>query len=244
MAQLRIYGLNASLACVQKRRDQILRAFFVQNTAAKFSALMKYMATQKKVYRIVTDEEMEKISQSQHHEGVCLILEQEEILSAEGWLALSKKEGQLVILENVGNPHNMGAILRICAHFGIATVAVSNAKVARSGAALRVAEGGGEYVEVIEFQNLEGFVKKLKKLNYKIYATSSHNGKSLYEITITKPFAILFGEEARGLTKGAMDLADHCLQIPGSGNVESLNVATALSVILGEAHRQHQEDKK
>jgi TrmH RNA methyltransferase len=235
----RIYGLNACYAVEDFRKEKIVRAYFSQTVAGKFSDLMKYLASQKKVYRIVTPEEMEKVSQSQHHEGVCFVIDRDPIANVNDWIKKETENQSLVILENVGNPHNMGAIMRICAHFGIKTIAVNDGKVAQSGAAMRIAEGGGEFIEIIEFKNLKDFIEKLKKQKYKILATSSHKGENLYSYKIPKKYVLLFGEEAHGLSDNAIDWADVCLQIPGSGNVESLNVSTAISVILGEAFRQH-----
>jgi TrmH RNA methyltransferase len=239
MDHARVYGINACHTCIQFRKEKIVRAFFSKKIAPRFSELMKYLASQKKVYRIVDDEELIKISQSQHNEGVCFIVEKKPAISHKAWLTLEKKTPNLTILENVGNPHNLGSILRVCAHFGVTNLALNEAKAAQSGAAFRVAEGGGEFVEIIEYEHLKDFLLVLKKRGYKILTTSSHEGIDLYNYKFNEPYALLFGEESRGLSDIAFKMSDVSLKIPGTGHVESLNVSTALTAILGEIYRQN-----
>jgi len=233
MDHSRIYGLNACLQFAKHRQEKIVRAFFSKKIAPQFSALMKSLASQKKVYRIIENDELEKVSQSQHHEGVCFIVEK----NPKDFFK-NKTQEPLVVLENIGNPHNLGAIMRICAHFGIQTIAMNDGKIAQSGAALRIAEGGAEFIQIVEYKNLRDFVSELKKAEYQILTTSSHEGKILYQYKFPPKFVLLFGEEGRGLSQEAMGLGQACLQIPGTQNVESLNVSTAISVILGEVYRQ------
>lgn len=232
----KVYGINAAKIFAKKNQSKIIRAFFTEDVAPQFSDLMKQLAAQKKVYRIVPEGELEKISQSQHHEGVCFNIELDPPLKLAEWFnsQKSKKTSMLLALENVGNPHNLGAIMRIAAHFGVEGIAMPNPKALQSGAARRTAEGGAEFIQAIECENMKSLITLAKKQGYSIMTTSSHKGENLYKAKFPDKCVLLFGEEGPGLSKEILSAGDVSIQIPGTKNVESLNVSTAIAIILGE----------
>ncbi len=241
----RVYGVNACKEFYKKNYNKIIRAFFTKNVAPQFSELMKKMAADKKVYRIVELEEIERVSQSHHHEGVCFNIQVDAPLNIEDWFKKEKgkKTSILLALENIGNPHNLGAIMRIAAHFGVSGIALDNPKTLQSGAAKRTAEGGAEYIEPVLYSNIKELVKAAKKEGYTIITTSSHGGRSLYETQFPDRAILFFGEEGDGLSRDAMSSAQVQIQIPGTQNVESLNVSSAIAVIFGEFWRQKRADQ-
>lgn len=149
-----------------------------------------------------------------------------------------KRTSVLLALENVGNPHNLGAIMRVAAHFGVDGIAVSNPKALQSGAARRTAEGGAEFVQVVECESMKSLIAAAKKEGYSVATTSSHKGKSLYTTEFPNKCVLLFGEEGPGLSKEVLNSGDFSIQIPGTQNVESLNVSSSVSIILGEIWKQ------
>lgn len=236
----KVYGINACRAFAKKNFSGVIRAFFSNDVAPEFSDLMKKMAQQKKVYRIVSDEELEKVSQSQHHEGVCFNIELTPAVKLSQWLTEEKKKktSMLLALENVGNPHNLGAIMRVAAHFGVDGIAVTNPKTLQSGAARRTAEGGAEFIQVVECESMKALIAAAKKEGYSVATTSSHKGKSLYQTEFPNKCVLLFGEEGPGLSKEVLNSGDLSIQIPGTQNVESLNVSASVAIILGEIWNQ------
>ncbi len=238
----KVYGLNACKAFFKSRPHKIIRAFFLAHITSQFPETLSYLASQKKVYRILPSDEMEKVSQTTHHEGVVFIVEQTPSLIAEEWIERWKSDTDcLVILENVGNPHNLGAIMRTCSHFGVTAICTNDAQILQSGAALRTAEGGGESIICLEYKNLENLIQSLKKKSYSVITTSSHQGQNLFKSQLPKKCAILFGEEANGLTEPIFKIADMKIQIPGTQSVESLNVANSVAVTCAEFFRQHRQ---
>ncbi len=236
----KVYGVNACKVFAKQKSSSIIRAFFTQDVAPQFSDLMKKLAAQKKVYRIVAAEELERVSQSQHHEGVCFNIELDPPLNLSQWLSEEKKKKQsyLLALENVGNPHNLGAIMRVAAHFGVDGIAMTNPKALQSGAARRTAEGGAEFIKIIECESMKSLISSAKKEGYSVATTSSHKGKSLYETEFSDKCVLLFGEEGPGLSKDILSSGDFSIQIPGTQNVESLNVSSSIAIILGEIWKQ------
>ena len=236
----RVYGINACLKCFQQRRDALVKVYLSERIAAKFGAVMKYCAEQRLVYRFVSDAELEKITASSHHEGVCFVIKKAAVLAVTKWLRLHGREPRQVVLalENVGNPHNLGAIMRSCAHFGVPAIAVNDAASMLSGAAVRTAEGGAEYIDVIEYKRLDTLLTDFRKAGFKVAVTSSHGGVDLYKSELPEKLLILLGEESTGLSKHALAAGDLKLLIAGTGQVESLNVSAACSILLAEHWRQ------
>lgn len=236
----KIYGVNACHKFFAHRRETLIRAYFTESVAKRFGEVMKYCAAQRLAYHIVPEQEMERICASTHHEGVCFLIRKPAPHSVVSWLKVhgAKPQQAVLVLENVGNPHNLGAILRICAHFGVEAVVVNEPGAMNSGAAVRTAEGGAEYVDVLAFTSLEATLAAFKDAGFDIVTTTSHGGSDLFLSRMPEKALILFGEESAGLSKKALASGDVRVKIPGTSRVESLNVSTAAAIVLAEYWRQ------
>ena len=144
---------------------------------------------------------------------------------------------RLVILDNIQDPGNMGTILRTADSLNMKQIIVSpgtadcyNSKVVRStmGAIFRV--------NVIE-RDLEKVIKEMQKREIKIYATDLKTNKTIYDVDYEKS-AVIIGNEANGVSKNVLELADERIKIPMPGKTESLNAAVATGVILYEINRK------
>ena len=237
----KVYGDNACRVLFNQRPDSVVRLYVSQQMAPKFADVMKYLAAVKKAYHIVDEVELEKVAGSSHHGGIVMLVKRKPVTALAQYL--QQKGGKrdcLLALDGVGNPHNLGAITRSCAHFGVGGVIMKQPELLQSGAALRTAEGGGEFVQGLSCDNLPLALKLCKEAGYTLITTSSHGGTSLYLSELPAKVVIVFGEEMFGVSQNVAKSADIALQIPGTGKVESLNVSVAASLILGEWYRQQQ----
>jgi len=236
----KIHGIAACEAVYRKRPDDIVRGYFTEAAAKRFGALMRFLASQRRAYHIVGEDELERVAETKHHGGVCLLVRRRPARRVEDWLArLGEAEACVLALEGVGNPHNLGAILRSAAHFGAKAVLSADPALLQSGASARVAEGGAEAVELVEAPSLSAGLKALRAAGFKVLATSSHRGESVFASKLPHRCVILLGEEQQGLSAQALRDADLTVRIPGSGQVESLNVSVAAAILLAEYWRQH-----
>jgi TrmH RNA methyltransferase len=235
--ETKIYGENACLALFKKRPEDIIQLFLTKEKLKTFSHITKYCAQNKKAYHIVTREELEQMTKATHHEDVCMLIRKESNRTLEQYIQTKPTSSLLIALENVSNPHNIGAILRSAAHFGVNGLILPDATAATTAAAVRTSEGGSEYVDVYEASDFKKTMALLKKNGYQILTTSSHAKKSLYELKWEKKVVILFGEEAEGLSKDTLALGD-TIKIPGTDNIESLNVSVAAAVILSDYYQK------
>lgn len=238
----RVLGENACRVCFNERPDAVIKMYLHADYAPRFADVMKYLAANKRAYHIVDNAELEKVSGSQHHGGVIFVVKKREAMSVASYLTLHRKKTQdcLLALDGVGNPHNLGAIARSCAHFGVSGIILTAPEALQSGAAARTAEGGLEFVEALQTDHLPLALKLCKEAGYTLITTSSHAGVSLYNSQLPKKVVVVFGEEMQGVSKAVANSAEIALQIPGTGKVESLNVSVAASLILGEWYRQQQ----
>ena len=235
-----LYGENACRAALMNRFDQVIKAFFTDETAPRFGDAMKALAATRKAYKVVTDDELVRISQSQHHGGVALVVRKPSAISLHDYLLdTHRKRDCIIALENVSNPHNLGAIMRSAAHFGVKAILLPEPDLLFSGSAVRTAEGGAEIITPIAAHPnfIEG-LGRLRKAGYSLLSTTSHRGKSLYSTKLPEKLVIIFGEEQLGISKSVNNLSDLAIKIPGTGAVESLNVSVATALILGEWWRQ------
>jgi TrmH RNA methyltransferase len=237
--ETRVYGENACQALFASRPDCIVRAWFVQSVTPRFKEALRWMAANRKAYHVVDDAELVKASGTEHHGGVCFLIKKRNGTSVEQWVAQAGTEDCVLALEDVGNPHNLGAMMRSCAHFGVKGVLLQDAAVIESGAAVRTAEGGAEHVQAITGDSVLEALDAFRKAGYAIVTTSSHKGTPLFSATLPKKMVLVLGQERDGLSDAALDNADLSISINGTNNVESLNVSVATGVLLAEWWRQN-----
>lgn len=144
-----------------------------------------------------------------------------------------------VVLENIHDPHNVSAIFRTCDAAGVPAISLiyNYEKFPRIGK--KSSASAYKWVEKEKFRSVEDCYSSLKNKGYQIIASSiSSESKSIYEIDLTKKTAIVLGNEHRGVSDEAAQIADVKFQIPMLGMVQSLNVSVAAAISLYEAVRQ------
>lgn len=236
----RLYGLNACLAMFAARPEALRKVWLLESRIPRLKAVLAHCVKQRLGYTIVEDSDLEKLSGSAHHEGVCFGVMPAEELSLSAWLrALPPGPCVALWLDGVGNPHNLGAILRSAAHFGVAGLLLpKHAELALSGAAARVAEGGAEQVPLVRLGRTDNSLAQLQSAGFAIAATLVRGGTPLYQSTLPERLVLVMGAEQIGVADELARAATLRLGIPGSGKVESLNVSAAAAVFLGEWWRQ------
>ena len=169
------------------------------------------------------------------------------VINPQGMLAIIEKKKQdseinyeddlFLILDDIQDPGNMGTILRTADSLNLKQIIMSkecadiyNPKVVRStmGAIFRI--------KIIQSDNLVKTLKEMKKHKIKIITTSLQTNKKIYDIEYNKT-AIVIGNEANGVSKEILEIADEKVKIPMPGKTESLNASVATAVILYEAMR-------
>jgi tRNA (guanosine-2'-O-)-methyltransferase len=147
-----------------------------------------------------------------------------------------------VVCENIHDPHNVSAILRSCDAVGIPAVHLlyTSEKFPKLGR--KSSASANKWIEIKKHKKHQELKQVLQELQMVIYATSlDSSAGNIYEIDWTKPSAIILGNEHRGVSDEALQIADQKIAIPMFGMVESLNVSVAAAVILYEVCRQRMQ---
>ncbi|NHB94146.1 tRNA/rRNA methyltransferase [Photorhabdus cinerea] len=240
MEETRIYGENACQAMFKNRSEAIVRAWFVESVTPRFRNALKWMAANRKAYHVVDEAELTKVSGTEHHGGVCFLIKKRSGLNAETYLKSAPAKDCVLALEDVGNPHNLGAIMRSCAHFGVQGVILQDVALLESGAAIRTAEGGAEHIKGIDADGFTTILNKFREAGYNIVTTSSHKGSTnLAKAELPEKMVLVLGQERDGLSDSAWEHGDMSLFVGGTGLVESLNVSVATGIMLAEWWRQN-----
>lgn len=151
----------------------------------------------------------------------------------------SRQYSLTVVMENIHDPHNVSAIFRTCDAVGVNKVSLvynieSFPRIGKKSSA-----SAYKWVNKQKFISIEDCYKALREQGYKIFASSiSEDSKNLYDLDLSGKAAIVVGNEHRGVSVNAANLADEKFLIPQFGMVQSLNVSVATAVILYEALRQ------
>jgi len=150
-----------------------------------------------------------------------------------------------VILENVHDAHNIGAVLRSCDSVGIHEIYIlytadnlndENIKLGKRSSA-----GARKWVRVHHYTDVDQCFKDIRKKYKKVYATHlSKDAHGLYDLDLTESVALLFGNERDGVSEKSLEYVDGNFIIPQVGMVESLNISVACAVSIYEAYRQRE----
>ena len=238
--ELRIYGKHAILGLARHRIEAIRKVYYHRSAQNQLGDLLRWCAANKIGYREVELDDLSRLAATEHHEGVVA-----DILRApKPQLAplLESLKGKafvrLLLLDGVANPHNLGAILRNAAHFDSDAVLMSpGTQTDLSGATYRVAEGGAEAQPLLHLQNTADFAV-IKAAGFTFVAAHTRQAKSLWQQKLPPRCVIVFGAEGAGVSDALLAHCEMRAAIPGSGKVESLNVAQSVAVFLAEGQRQ------
>jgi TrmH RNA methyltransferase len=249
--ELAVCGLKAVLALAEYHPEKINRLFLREDRFRLFTKVCKKLAERKRPYKICENEELERICKSVHHQGAVVMIEEPEVEPLTGEdLDCWAREGKTgLVLHEVGNDHNLGAIARAAAFFDAHFIVLNeNDKEARlSTSAYRVAEGGMEHVAVRKIGNTAAFlqdaVREIIVIGTDIRARSRIGDLAgIVKDRQKSPgagrpgIALVLGNEETGLPRNIQDNCSFLLRVPGTGVIESLNVSQAAALFLREIY--------
>jgi len=149
-----------------------------------------------------------------------------------------------LILDEIQDPHNLGACLRSADAAGVHAVIIpKDRSVSLTNTVREIASGAAEHIPVIQVTNLVHTMKQLKEKGVWIVGTADSAEKRFYEIDLTGPLAVVMGNEGKGLRRLTSENCDFLVYIPMQGFVSCLNVSVATGVVLFEAVRQRKYGK-
>jgi RNA methyltransferase, TrmH family len=233
---MRLAGLPAVSAVFSTAPERVERLFFDQRMKPRVGDFCCELARMRRPYRLVDREELDRIAGSVLHGGVVVLAKPRpvSVLNSVEACAWARGGQPLLLLDGVGNPHNLGAIARTAAFFGVPRIVLSDhpGQAGPSDASYRVAEGGLEYVELYRGIRFTEMLRHLRR-EYRVVAAAAERGQPLAALRPSeRPVALVLGNEEHGLPRATLEACDVVVTIPGSGFVQSLNVAASAAVLL------------
>jgi TrmH RNA methyltransferase len=230
----RLYGINAVRAAFARRPKALRKLYLAEARIPQLQPLLQWCVANRIGYRVVPEDDLRKLAASSHHEGVVADMLRDEPQALTTWLrGLADGPQCLLWLDGVGNPHNLGAILRSAAHFGVAGVLLpKTSPLALSGAAARVAEGGAEAMPFVRLGRDDNAIAQLRGAGFALAATVVRGGDDVFKATLPQRLVFVIGAEGEGMSPALAAACDQRLSIAGTAAVESLNVSAASAVLL------------
>ena len=185
---------------------------------------------------------LDKVSGDARHQGVVAAYEAPPPLSDHDLPGLTERAGAnafFLVLDGVTDPHNLGACLRSAAAAGVTAVIVPRDRaVGITPVVRRASAGAADRVPLVAATNLARTLRVLKDAGVWLTGLAGDADKSLYEMDLKGPVALVLGSEGEGMRRLTREACDHVARIPMPGVAESLNVSVAAGVVLFEAVRQ------
>jgi 23S rRNA (guanosine2251-2'-O)-methyltransferase len=237
MPRLIIYGINPVLEAIKAgRAREILVA---QRADDRLQRLLEEAARRSVRVRFVTRDELDAAAKRGAHQGVVAEVEKRTEATLEDLVDGANGPPLIVVLDEVEDPQNVGAILRSVDACGASGIVRQTRRAASlDGAAAKASAGAVNYVPIADVVNIARSLEDLKKAGVWTVGLDADAKMAYYEWDLTLPTAIVVGAEGHGLRRLVRERCDQVVGIPMLGHVGSLNVSVATAVVLYEAIRQ------
>ena len=237
-----IYGKNPVYEVLEKNSKRVNK-IYIQNGISFDNRLKKIVELAKSNKILIQYTNLQKFScefdEKVNFQGVIASVAGVEFVSLEDFLAQEKDDyKRIVILDEISDPHNLGAIIRTIAAVGFDAIMVPNHRSCPINATVeKISSGAVNHIQIIKTSSLSASIDLLKKQNFWVIATQMNAKDNYYEIDYTDMnFALVMGSEGKGISKTILNKADFTVKL--ETNFESLNVSNATAVIVYEALRQ------
>lgn len=237
-----IYGRNPVLEALRKGRP-ITRVWLARDNQDRVAAEAAALCHQANIpFKYVDRLFLDRLCQRSMHQGLAAQAAPKEYGEWESMLELAASQGQqplLVLLDEVEDPRNLGAVLRSVDALGAHGVVIPKHRaVPLTAGVSRASAGALEYVTVARVTNLNQTIARLKEAGLWVMGASAAARDTIYDVDWRVPTALVLGGEDKGLSRLVETNCDRLVRIPMAGHVNSLNVSASASIILAEIQRQ------
>ena len=197
------------------------------------------------VINYVERSKIEAIAHGHRHQGVLAYVAPVEYVEVEDILKSAKEKGHspfLLLLDELEDPHNLGALLRTADAAGVDGVLIPKRRsVPLNATVAKTSAGAVEYVPVARIGNIAQTIKRLKDEGFWVAGADMAGEKNYYEADFTGSLVLVVGSEGKGMSELTKKNCDFLVKIPMQGKINSLNASVAGSILMYEAMRQRSE---
>ena len=236
-----IYGINA---CLEALNTGKVEELYIQkgNLKGSIEKVIGRAKNKNVIIKTVDKKTLDNMAKGEVHQGVIASISSFEYSSVEDILNEAKEREEdpfIVILDEIEDPHNLGAIIRSCETAGVHGVIIPKRRSASINSTVYKSSAGAcNYLKVAKVTNINRTIDELKEKNIFVYGTDG-DAKSYYNKTnLTGPIAIVIGNEGKGISMQVKKNCDDLIKIPMRGKITSLNASNACAVVCYEVLRQ------
>ena len=235
--QILLVGKHPTLSALNNNKRKLHYLITIDTNYSKWKDVINKLKLKLDIV-LKTREELDKINNYKPHQNVILVAEPLQRLSMDEFLSNRRLNNKvpirLILLDEVTDPQNVGAIIRSALAFKMDGLALSKRNSPQETSVLSKASSGAiEKLQIIELSNMTREIKKLQKFNFSIYGLAGDGKKDVYELeNETGNIALILGSEGKGLRRLTRENVDNLIQIPINTESDSLNVSNAASVAM------------
>lgn len=237
-----IEGRNPVIEALKSDR-QIEKVIIAKGTKEGSISKIVAMARDKNIIiQNVDRSKLDSMSDTNAHQGVIAIAAEYAYKTIDDILSLAEERGEapfIIILDEIEDPHNLGAIIRSAECAGAHGVIIPKRRsVGVTAVVAKTSAGAVEYVPVVKVTNISDTIEQLKKLNIWVYGADVEGENYYYEKDLRGSIALVIGNEGKGMSRIVKEKCDFLIKIPVLGKVSSLNASVAASILTYDVVRQ------
>jgi 23S rRNA (guanosine2251-2'-O)-methyltransferase len=240
--QIILSGKHSILSALKNKNRKLYYLLLTKESSLFWKEQIKVLNLSL-VIKIRTKDELDLMNNYQPHQNSILVTEPLDRISLDEYLFTSKQSFDLpqriIILDQVTDPQNVGAIIRSAYAFNMDGVALSQSNSPSETSSMAKASSGAiEKIKIIQLSNMSREIKKLQAANFNVYGLAFGGNKTISELHHENGnVAIIVGSEGKGLRRLTKEKVDQLLEIPINKECESLNVANAASIAMFELQK-------
>lgn len=239
----KIYGRKPVIEILRSGNRTVTRVYLMQGSRDGILNQIEAHARAKGIpISLETRHRMDTMAGSDKHQGAIAVAEGYKYAELPDLLDIARGKNEtafILLLDEIEDPHNLGAILRSADAAGVHGVVIpKNRAVEVNATVIKASAGAAEHMTTVKVTNLNDTIKKLKEENVWIVGADGDAEKNFYDYDYRQPVAIVIGNEGKGLRRLVRENCDELVKIPMAGKMSSLNASVAAAMLMFEVARQ------
>ena len=235
-----IYGIRSVIEAINSSKD-IDKVFIQTGLKGTLIGKLESLIRKNKInFSYVPTQKLDRLSKK-NHQGVIARISPIKFLTMDqfGENLAAIKNAFVLILDQVNDVRNFGAIIRTAEISGVDGIIIQNSSSAPINSdTIKTSAGAIFNIPICKVNHIKDAIYHLKSIDISIVSASEKANKNVYDVDFTKPVAVIMGSEQRGINKSIINLSDEVVKLPMYGKIQSLNVSVACGVFLYEVVRQ------
>ena len=236
---MQIEGRNAVLEALKNGREIDYIYIKKGENEGSINKIIGKAKDMKIMIKVVDKNKLDEMSESKNHQGIIAVANEYRYFELEEILEQTReKAGFFLILDEIEDPHNLGAIIRSAEASGIDAIIIPKRRACQVNATVeKTAAGATSHIKIVRVTNLAQTIEKLKESGIWIYSVDM-DGADYTKTDLKGKIALVIGNEGKGISRLVKEKSDFTVSIPMKGHINSLNASVAASILMFEAVRQ------